>query len=155
MNEQSKRLVLEELRRLFDANYAASDVLDNKLQNILNFSSAIVSLATTIILALGQNTLGILFWMLLIAVLILYIYMFKLISDGMKPAVYAFPISHNLATLEAKYFTSTEERALDQDIIDHLHYIDKAIENNIPKAKAIRTSMNIMFWIVILLLAAV
>jgi len=39
MNEASKRIVLEELRRLFDANYAGSDVLDNKLQNILDFSS--------------------------------------------------------------------------------------------------------------------
>jgi len=60
-----------------------------------------------------------------------------------------------MKTLEDKYFHFSEERALDQDILDHLHYIKEAVEKNIPKAKAIQTATKIMFWIVIMLLAAV
>jgi hypothetical protein len=154
-SEPSKRIVLEELRRLFDANYSASDILDGKLQNLLSFSSAIVGLAAPIIFTIPKDQRGILFLFPLTIVVGLYVFLFYVVVEGSKPAAYSFPISMNMETLRNKYLVKSESIALEQDILDHLHYIEQAVQMNKSKARAVQIATEVMFLIVIFLVLTV
>jgi len=79
---ESKRIVLEELRNAFEKSYLASDTLDGKLQNVLNFSSVIVSIASTVIAAILLGKVGIFFWLLLAIVMVVYIISLLIILNG-------------------------------------------------------------------------
>ncbi|MFH1446221.1 MAG: hypothetical protein ABIG43_02275, partial [Chloroflexota bacterium] len=94
----SKKIVLEELRKVFDKAYNASDTLDSKLQNVLNYSSIIVSVPLAIIASALFNNLGIIFWLIMAFVLLLYVINFILIEIGLKPRNYFAPISQNMTT---------------------------------------------------------
>lgn len=152
---ESKRIALEELRYAFEKSYLASDTLDGKLQNVLNFSSVIVSIASTVLTALLVGKVGILFWVLLVIVMIVYFFTIVIIMDGLRVYTYSFPISINLDTLKEKYFGSTEDRALEQDILDHLYYIEEANKKNLQKGKTLNTSIKLLVLIVFLLFFSV
>jgi hypothetical protein len=152
---ESKRIVLEELRDAFEKSYLASDTLDGKLQNVLNFSSVIVTIASTVLAALLVGKVGILFWVLLVIVMIVYFFTLVTIMDGLRVYTYSFPISMKMDTLQEKYFESTEDRALEQDILDHLYYIEEANKKNLQKGKTLDTSIKLLVLIVFLLFFSV
>ena len=142
---KSKRIALDVLRYAFDKTYSASDILDGKLQNILNYSSVIVSISSMITASTLIDKVGIYFWLVLLIVLLLYITTFFVIRNGLKPRKFSLPISQNLDTIKSQYYLSTEDRAIEQSIVDHIHYtklIEK--ENNLPKKRAI----NIASWLI-------
>jgi hypothetical protein len=153
---EPKRIVLDELRRTFSAVYSASDVLDSKLQSNFNYSSVIVSGISVIITIASRNTVGFWYWVFLFLGILLYGIMFIRIRQRIKPTQIAFPISTDMETLREKYFDEriTEERALDQAILDYSHYIEQVLNSNKLKADGVNTSSWLMFCVVIALLFA-
>jgi len=82
---EPKRIVLDELRRAFSGVYSASDVLDGKLQNILNYSSVVASGISIIITIASKNAVGLLYWVFLFISIALYCIMFVRIRRRVKP----------------------------------------------------------------------
>ena len=76
-------------------------------------------------------------------------------QNGLRVYTYSFPISMHMETLKEKYFDSTEDRALEQDILDHLYYIDEANKKNLRKGKTLNTSIWLLALIVFLLFLSV
>jgi hypothetical protein len=150
-----KQIALEELRRGFEKHFAASDALDNKLQNILAFSSAIVSVVFTIEVSVFQSKVGFVFWIPLGIALILYFISFKMIMKGLAPGSYEIPISKDWDELRDKVFNVTEENALAQIISQYLDSMDKIEVHNKRKASVILQTSDILMWIVVLLLTAI
>src|SRR6266852_6193153 len=118
---ESKRVALESLRYAYEKTYEASNILDGKLQNILGFSSIMVSIASAVMGSTLLNNVGISFWFLLALVLLLYVFTFLLILSGLRPRHFYLPVSENLETIKKQYYNSTEDRALEQAIVDHIH----------------------------------
>jgi hypothetical protein len=153
---ENKRIVLAELQRAFDKKYAASDILDGKLQNTLNFTSIIVSIVSAIEASSFVNKVGNIFWFVLGIVIILYILVVWLVLvRGLNPTSYDQPISNNWDELEERYFLASEEDNLDLVISQHLCSIECAGKENIRKAQIICWSSALMILIVILLFIAI
>ncbi len=152
--KESKRLVLDELRKAFSGVYAAGDILDGKLQNILNYSSVIISAVSAILTVASKTTVGRWYWVFLSLSIVLYCTMFVRVRLKLKPVLIAFPISSKMETLKKKYFDARfdEERVLDQAIFDYLYYIEAASKNNVLKAKEVNISSWFMFAIIISLI---
>jgi len=154
---EPKRIVLDELRRAFSGVYSASDVLDGKLQNILNYSSVVASGISIIITIASKNAVGLLYWVFLFISIALYCIMFVRIRRRVKPVEFPYPIGRDIKALSEKYFDPRvdEERALDQAIFDYIHYTEKASNNNGLKASEVNASSWLMFSVVISLLLSV
>lgn len=154
----SKRFVLEELRKAFSGMFSASNMLDGKLQNILNYSSVIISVISAILTVAGKFPDGISvgkwYWVFLLLSVFLYCIMFVRIRIRLLPIFTGFPISGDIEELKEKYFDIrfNEERILDQAIFDYLHFINSASSNNDLKAKEINVSSWFMFAIIVFLL---
>jgi hypothetical protein len=155
MNESSKYIALEELRRAFERSWAASDILDGKLQNILNFSSIIIAVASTISGSALLDKVGISFWCLLLVATILYLIVFYVIMRGLKPHSYLSPISEDPKEIEEKYYNWPKDRAIRQAIHDYLKFTKDLATINSPKVKAVVLSSYLMGAIVVLLLIAI
>ncbi len=155
----SKLLVLDELRRAFDKVYAAGDALDTKLQNLLSFSSLVVSIAASAqvsILQLSpQLKIGPFFGFSLCAVITLYLVMYYIISKALSPREYALPIATNKDEIREHYYKKQNEEALNQLISNHLHFIDRAARANAPKAKTLTSGYFLLAVIVVWLILAV
>lgn len=151
----NKEIVLEELRRTFDKIYAAGDALDAKLNNLLNFSSLIVSFAATIQISTLESKVGITFWALLGIVLLLYLVHFFCIKNGLHPRLYPFPMSGDRDTIIEKYFKPSEGQTLNQVIGNYLGAIEVVKTFNDQKARAIVVANYLLVAIVIALLLAV
>lgn len=154
---KNKQLILEELRKVLDKKFSASDVLDGKLQNMFNFLSVVVSVAPTLQLMVKPKLdfAGVLFVLLLMVVLILYISAFQQVVSTVKPIRYRQPISRGWDELTERYFHETEENVLTLTISEYLTSSQSADEQNERKMLAIQKVSKLMFWIVIILLLAV
>ena len=152
----NKHIVLEELQRAFDKKMQASDTLDGKLQNILNYSSVIVGVVATIMVTIITSTLnekvGILFWFLLGVVLILYLLTFLQIKKGLNPAEYHNPISNDIDELNKKLFKVEEEESVDLIIKAYVYCMNEATSINLQKENILISSSNLMLGIVVGLL---
>jgi hypothetical protein len=151
----SKHLVLEELQRTFDKKYLASDILDGKLQTMLNFLSVIVAVVPAIAGSTLFDKIGFLFWIPIILVLVLYWNSFRKIMYGLRPSEYYQPISNNWDELDKRYFNLSEDETLNLIISEHLTASERAEKQNIRKEKAVLEVSNLMGWIVVLLLLSV
>ena len=151
----SKKIVLTELQKAHDGLYAAIDILDGKLQNIMNYSSVVVAIPSAVMASALLDRVGIWFWILLAVVLVMYLINFFVIICNFNPGSYPFPVSGNKDVIKDRYYNSTEERAVEQAIIDHLETIKTLQNKNERKIKAVRTSLVIMGIIVFLLLVSI
>ena len=151
----SKRLVLDELRNAFDKIYATSDVLDSKLQSIFNFSSAIVAATSTIQAVIFRNSVGFIFWVTLMVVILLYFAICWIVLRGVKPTTYNLPITNKWKEVRDRYFVLKEEAVLDLNISQHLYAMEDAQELNTPKLQAIKQTTFLMALIVFLVLLSI
>jgi len=151
----SKKIALGELQKAHGAACAAADILDGKLQNILNYSSIVVTIPAAVMASVLLDRVGIIFWTILAIVLILYLFNFFVIICNLSPGSYAFPISGKKGVIEDRYYNSTEELAVEQAILDHLETIPMIQNNNENKIRAVRASLILMGVIVFLLLIAI
>jgi hypothetical protein len=96
MSLSSKKIALDSLRNAFDKVYGATDTLDGKLQNVLNYSSIIISIVPAVLTSILFDKVGIIFWMILLVILILYVINFLIILNGLSPRAFSLPISQNI-----------------------------------------------------------
>jgi ATP-dependent Zn protease len=152
----SKRVALESLQSAFERVYAASDTLDGKLQNVLNYSSIMISIAGTVFASNLIDKVGVIFWFMLIISLILYFLTLREVLRGLKPVHFPFPISENLETIKSQYYESAEDDAIEQAVVDHLHYMKHTMNNiNTPKSKSLVFSSRVMAIMAVFLVLAV
>jgi hypothetical protein len=151
----NKKLALEELQRVFDKKFAASDILDGKLQSMLNFLSVIVAIAPTIAGSTLFDKIGWTFWIPIFAVLILYLICFQKIMRGLNPSDYVQPITSDWDILEKRLFKSTPDQAISIIISSYIEALKDAGIQNLNKEKIIRDVFLLTRWIVVLLLASV
>lgn len=152
----SKYIVLESLRYAYEKTFATSAVLDGKLQNILSYSSVMVSVASTVMASTLLGQVGVAFWIILVSVLILYIITFLIINKGLKPRSFYLPVSENIETIEKLFYKASEDDALNQSIVDFTHF-RKLIENenNYYKTLAVNQASKLMASMVCLLIIAI
>jgi hypothetical protein len=150
-----RSMVLESLRSAFEKSYASGDVLDSKLQNLLNFCSVIVSIVASVEASAFQSKVGVIFWILFLVTLILYFITFSVVIQALNPTIYLFPISNNWEELSRRYFHSDEKELLELMISEYLDSMKKTREANVPKVKAVKRASLLMTTIVMLLLIAV
>lgn len=148
----SKRLVLDEQRRAFDAVSAAADVLDGKLQSLLGSASLIISLLSTIQIAVLRQTAGWLFWLGLVVILALYIWMVNIIVRGLRPLKYFTPIPNSWEELTEQYFNVNENESLNQQISNYLDYTERNRELNFNKIQAVHRATRLFMIILVVLL---
>ncbi len=153
--KENLKNVLEELRRAFSNKLIASDMLDAKLQNILDYSSIIFVVVSAITASVLLDRLGILYWFGLLIVLGLYIFTVLKIKEGQMPATFQNPISIDYNDLQDVCVNVTEEKSLDNLIIAHIHSIKKTGEILAKKDAVIQVSSNIMVCMVILLFVSI
>ena len=152
---ENKKVVLEELRRAFDKNYATGDVLDAKLQSLLSYSSIIVSFPLIVIDSTLLDKLGIIFWELMLLVLIMYVINLVNVEIGLKPREYSAPVSQNLETIKKLYYSVTEERAIEQAIVDNIHFSKRILDLNKPKLKSVTIASILLGVMVTIILIAI
>lgn len=149
-----KRLVLDELRRALDKSYEASDALDGKLQQLLGYTSLIIALSGTLQLTILRQLGGILFWVILVIVLLLYAAIFIITFAALRPRTRKLPITMNWEILDELYFDKGETSVLERLISDHLTDIEESNKINSEKARAVRALMVLVFLLVVVLLIA-
>jgi hypothetical protein len=152
----SKQLVLEELRKVYEKQFSANSSLDDKLQNILNFLSVVVSVAPTleVLVAPNPTDMSFLFVLLVLVVLVLYLVSFYIIRAGLSPVRYMQPIARTWEELSARYFDATPEQVTDLTISEYLRSMEIALEHNDYKIKAVERATGLMAAIVVILLFA-
>jgi hypothetical protein len=148
-------LVLQELQKAFDRKVDANDFLDQKLQNVLNYSSVIFTVASVIIASALLDKIGILYWVGLFFVFLLYIITFLTIKKGQTPTTFHNPISNDLDELKKLCIDVKEEKAIDTLIRAHLSSMYEAGLINDRKDKAFGIASNLMFWMVSLLFISI
>jgi len=148
-------LVLQELQKAFDRKVNANDFLDQKLQNVLNYSSVIFTVASVVIASALLDKIGILYWIGLFFVFVLYIITFLKIKVGQTPTTFHNPISNELDELKRLCIDVKEERAIDILIRAHLSSMYEAGLINDRKDKAFVVASNLMFWMVSLLFISI
>jgi hypothetical protein len=155
IEQTNNEIVLEELRRAFDTVNAANDALDAKLNNLLNFSSLILSFAATIQISMLESRVGVVFWILIGVALVLYIVNFVRIKSGLNPKSFHCPMSGDRDVIVQKYFDSPKIKVLNQIIGNYLDAIEEINATNEKKARAIETSYRLLIGIVAALILAV
>ena len=148
----NQQIVLEELRRAFDKKISASDTLDIKLQNVFNYSSILFVTVSAIITSTLLDKLGVLYWIGLLAVFVLYLITVSKIKKGQSPRTFHNPISNKIDELYQKCINVKEEEMLDVLMRAHLYSMYEAGNINGEKETALRASSTIMFWMVVLLI---
>lgn len=152
---ENRKHVLGELQRAFDKKVSASDILDSKLQNILNYSSIIVAVFASIITSALLGKIGFFYWFGLIVVVALYIWAYICIKQGTAATTFYSPISNTEQELNEKFIDVRETSALDTSIKAYIYGMYVTNEINTRKAKMLERASNLMFWIVILLSASI
>ena len=153
----SKELVLDELRNAYEKQFSASDTLDGKLQNILNFISIVVSVAPTLELMLipDPKNMGFAFVVVLLVVVVLYLISFVKIMGAVNPVYYRQPVSRTWDELYKRFILSTSDKAMDLIISEYLYSMDAIHQKHEHKIKTIKHVSALMATIVVLLLFAV
>lgn len=154
-NMTSKNLVLEELQKAYDKKFGVGDVLDGKLQSMLNYLSVVVAIVPTIAGSTLIDKVGLGFWIIMGLVLILYWVSFRRTLKGLGLSDYPQPISNDWDELEKKCFSSSSEQTLTIIISSYLDALDYAGKQNIKKATAILHVSTLTSWIVFLLIISI
>ena len=149
-----KRIVLDELRRLLDRLYEASNTLDTKLHQLLGLTSLIVAISGTLQLSSLRQVGGWLFWISLIIALALYVWIFLVAFRALRPRIKEFPITRNWEVLEELYFGESESDILIQLASDYQIAADELRQINSEKSDAIRRLMKLIFVLVVVILIA-
>lgn len=155
MTKNSKKIALESLRLAFDKVYDATNLCDEKLQNLLNYSSIIISIALTVMASSLYDKVGIVFWGVVAIVLTLYIINFIVILRGLSPSEFSLPISSNLDEIKRQYYDTSENFALMQAILDHSIFIKEIQKKSTVKEKAIKISHWLIGLITFLLIVSI
>lgn len=150
----TKKLVLEEQRRAFDAVGSAASALDTKLQALFGSASLIISLVSTIQIAVLRQSGGALFWFGLASIVALYIWMVNVVITGLTPLEYYTPISNSWDELDEQYFTVSENEAYDQQISNYLRYTEANRALNFDKIRSVSRATNLFRIILVLLLVS-
>jgi len=151
----NQKIVLEELRRAFDKKSIASDILDTKLQNVFNYSSILFVVVSAIITSTLLDKLGVLYWISLSIVFVLYLISVFKIKEGQKPRTFHNPISNKIDELYEKCINVKEEKMLDILIRAHLYSLYEAEGINNEKEVALKASSNLTFLMVVLLFISI
>lgn len=148
----NKRLVLEELRRVFDKAYATTDVLDQKLQTLLQATGIAIALVGAIQVPklIGQGSWA--FISLFGLALLLFIVMVILLLRAFQANDFHMPISGKWEALRTMYFEQDEESALNQLISDHLDRIQQCVRVSVQKDQYLQAATILFGAIVVALL---
>lgn len=147
----NQQIVLGELQRAYDKTIEANDFLDDKLQNVLDYSSMIFAIVSTITVATILDKVGVFFWLGLFISLILYMVTYFKIKKGQTPIPFCHPISKDESELNKRFINVEEEAMLDLMISAHIFSLYEVGEINIKKDEVFRIASNLMFCIVIML----
>jgi hypothetical protein len=148
------RLALDEQRRAFDKVDSSADALDQKLQALFGSASLIISLIGTLQIAILRDTAGVLFWVILGVVALLYSVMVIIILVGLQPLEYYEPTFSNWNTLDARLFHKPERDAVLLQIALYLDYIELNKEINNGKIAKIRWAAGLFGLILLILLVS-
>ncbi|MCB2179607.1 hypothetical protein KQH54_00635 [bacterium] len=150
-----KRAVLAELQRNFDKSYNSIDILDGKLQNVLGFSSLVISLLGFINIENLQKNLVCWFPLWFTIMGLLYFGILFSIFRALRPRDYANPISKDWTELDKRYFNEEEGIVLDRLNSDYLKFIEDINIIAKEKAKALNYSLFLFSFIVILIFLSI
>lgn len=125
---------LEELRRDYQNITNASDILDNKLSQILVMSGAIVTISSAINLFddfIKFDIIGIINFV----IVLLYFISIALSLIGTRPINYRTPISPNWEKLDKDFFDKPEREVYKKLIIGYIEQIEYNNSQNKKKQK--------------------
>jgi hypothetical protein len=148
------RIVLDELRRNLDKSYEASAALDTKLQQLLGFTSLIVTISGMLQLSAMRQIGGWLFVVVLIIALVLYALIFFATFKALKPVTRDWVITGDWSALHELYFNSGETKVLERLSFDYLEAIKQNDAVNMKKAESVQCVMVMIFLLVIVILCA-
>lgn len=148
------RLVLEEQRRAFDKVDTSADALDQKFQALFGSASLIISLVSTIQVAVLRQEAGLLFWLILVVAVLLYGAMVFFILIGLRPLEYYEPIYSNWDWLNQKFFHKTENAAISLQIALYVDYIEANRALNQKKIRWLNIAALLFAAILMVLLIA-
>ena len=148
----SKRLVLAELRSTLSAQFGNADGLDNKLKQLLNSASLILSIVTTLQITTGVNRIGWLYLVGLSIAFVLYAILIIVIMRALRPATYQAPIPPDWDGIANNYFGKDEESTLDLLISTYIDALDKNDAPLIYKSRMVQVASWLLVSIVITLL---
>jgi hypothetical protein len=148
----AKRLVLAELRDVLTRKHEAADALDDKLKNLLESATLVITIVTTLQIATGASQAGWIYWLILIVTLGVYVALIITTLRGLRPMDYHSPIPSTWEEIAKRFFALDEDAALDLVIANYLKYNK---ENNAPldlKARKVRVASYLLAAIVVLLM---
>ena len=148
------RLVLEEQRRAFDKVDTSADALDQKFQALFGSASLIISLVSTIQVAVLRQDAGPLFWLVLVVAVLLYAAMVFFILIGLRPLEYYEPIYSNWDWLNQKFFHKNENAAISLQIALYVDYIEANRALNQKKVRWLNIATVLFAAILLVLLVA-
>lgn len=152
---ENKKLALEELQRAFDKTISAMDILDNKLQNVLNYSSIILTIFTAITTSALLDKVGCFYWIGLSIISVLYIVNYFYIKSGLEVATYHNPISGEGSELKKKVIDVKGDASIDILIEAYIFCIYDSSGINSKKGNVFSVSSNLMSLSVILMMVTV
>ena len=153
LGRAAKRLVLGELRGVLTRQLEAADALDDKLKNLLESATLILTIVTTLQIAVGASLAGWLYLLILIVTLGVYAALIVVTLRGLRPMDYHSPIPSTWKEIDERFFFVDEDAALELMIFNYLQYSEK---NNAPlrvKARKVRVVSFLLVAIVALLMA--
>ncbi len=152
-----KRLLVDELRRSLDKLDKAGDVLDGRLQALLIAASIIVVAAGTLQFAQLSTfqRLGGLFWLVLLAVIALYGYLFNIVLTALHTGALNNPINPNWREFNQRHFGENEDATLDRLIAEYSSGLKPLVDANQRKSQAVDDALKLFAVIVVAMLLLV
>lgn len=144
------KLALEEMRINIQQSFDAGDKLDEKLNQILIGSGAILALVTTLNLSLSYDQSSI-YWAFFLVAVLLYVISILLALFGAGPKKYHLPIAPDWEELDEQIFDKSEREAI---LVLLPGYVDQIKHNraiNDTKVKIYQFSLAILPVTIILL----
>jgi hypothetical protein len=132
--------------------HEAADALDDKLKNLLESATLVLTIVTTLQIAAGASQAGWIYWPILIVTLGVYAALILTILRGLQPMDYHSPIPPTWKEIDERFFALDEDAALELMIANYLEYNEK---NNAPlslKARQVRIASYLLTAIVVLLM---
>jgi len=112
LDKESLRIALHEMRALLQQRFEAADALDRKADALLGTASLVLTLVSTLQLALLGPGTSWLYWLGLVSAFVLYLALIALVSSTLMPESYTTPIQARWEVLDEYLFQRREEDAL-------------------------------------------
>jgi len=146
-----EELALEEMRRSFSEYKKAADVLDQKVNTLLNTASLVIGLFGLLNIRLLENGQPAYYWVGFIVVVLLYLSMIALCTNALQPAEYMNPIKADWDVVHDNILILSPKEAVLKMISGYIEYIPHNKRVNEIKAKKVRISTWLFGIIVVLL----